>query len=168
MRSQAGYPENVQWKDAKTVFAAVHVVGSNNSLAPWTGQAAPTPEQLAEANARIQAAITWLDDAFDKAEKTRARGVAVMMQADTFAFDNENAVGFVAILDRLEERSAVYGKPVLLLQGDTHEFLVDTPFAGAPNLTRIVVQGAETANEWLKLTVDPSTAQVFSWERIGF
>ncbi len=168
VRSQAGYAENVQWKEAKVVFSAVHVVGSNNSLAPWTGQAAPTPEQLAEANARIAASSAWIDDAFDKAEKTKARGVVVMMQADTFIGDNENAAGFVAILDRLEERAAAYGKPVLLLQGDTHDFLVDAPLAGAPNLTRIVVEGAETANEWLKVTVDPSTPEVFSWERIGF
>jgi len=34
----------------------------------------------------------------------------------------------------------------------------------APNLTRIVVEG-ETASEWLRLTVDPRSPQVFSWQR---
>jgi hypothetical protein len=168
VRSQVGYPENVQWKEAKVVFSAVHVVGSNNSLAPWTGQTAPTPEQLAEANARIDAAVAWIDDAFDKAEKTKSRGVVVMMQADTFAGSNETLAGFVAILARLEERAAGFGLPVLLLQGDTHSFVTDTPLAGAPNLMRVVVEGAETGNEWLKVTVDPSTPAVFTWERIDF
>ena len=168
VRSQAGYPENVQWKEAKTVFGAVHVVGSNNSLAPWTGETAPTPEQLAEATARIDATIAWIDDVFDKAEKTKARGVVVMMQADTFVGDNESASGFASILDRLGQRAAAFEHPVLLLQGDTHAFLTDAPFPGAPNLTRVVVQGAETANEWLKIRVDPSSPEVFSWQRIGF
>ena len=57
---------------------------------------------------------------------------------------------------------------MLLLQGDTHDFVVDMPLAGAPNLTRVVVEGAETANEWLKVTVDPNTPEVFTWKRIGF
>lgn len=55
---------------------------------------------------------------------------------------------------------------MLLVQGDTHDFLVDTPLAGAPNLTRIVVEG-ETASEWLRLTVNPRDARVFSWQRIA-
>jgi Calcineurin-like phosphoesterase len=168
VRSQPSYPENVQWKEAKTVFSAVHVVGSNNGFAPWTGQTQPTPEQLAEANARIAAAIAWVDDAFDKAERTKARGVVLMMQADTFSFGNRTATGFVAILDRIEERAADFEKPVLLLQGDTHVFLVDAPLADAPNVTRIVVEGADAGNEWLKITVDPRSPGVFSWERVDF
>ena len=35
----------------------------------------------------------------------------------------------------------------------------------APNLTRIVVEG-ETASEWLRLTVDPRTDEILSWERV--
>ena len=168
VRPQPGYPENVQWQDSKVIFSASHVVGSNNSLAPWTGNTAPTPEQLAEGNARIDAALAWIDDAFDKATRTNARGVVLMMQADTFEFDNETLPGFVAILDRIEDRAASYGRPVLLLQGDSHVFTVDTPFAGAQNVTRIIVEGSTPANEWLKLTVDPSSPGVFSWERIDF
>ena len=47
--AQPSYPENVLWMQSQTVFAAVHVVGSNNSLAPWTGNTAPTPAQAGEA-----------------------------------------------------------------------------------------------------------------------
>jgi hypothetical protein len=35
----------------------------------------------------------------------------------------------------------------------------------AKNLTRIVVEGA-TVGEWLRLTVDPRTPEIFSWERV--
>ena len=69
-----------------------------------------------------------------------ARGVVIGMQADTFvtstAFDRINA--------RLEQRARQFKRPVLLLQGDTHVYKTDRPFAGAPNLVRVVVEG-ETA-----------------------
>jgi hypothetical protein len=55
---------------------------------------------------------------------------------------------------------------VLLIQGDTHEYLVDAPHAGAPNVTRVVVQG-ETASEWLRVTVNPRHARVFTWQRVA-
>jgi hypothetical protein len=35
----------------------------------------------------------------------------------------------------------------------------------AKNLTRIVVEGG-TVGEWLRLTVDPRTPEIFSWERV--
>jgi hypothetical protein len=43
VQSQAGrgLPENVSYRRAGVAFAALHVVGSNNSLAPWTGQTVP-------------------------------------------------------------------------------------------------------------------------------
>jgi hypothetical protein len=87
------------------------------------------------------------------------------MQADTFIGSNETAPAFKAIVDRIGERAADFGRPVLLLQGDTHAFTVDQPYAAAPNLTRIVVQG-ETASEWLRLRIDPRADRLFTWERI--
>jgi hypothetical protein len=63
---------------------------------------------------------------------------------------------------------------VLLVQGDTHLYLVDTPLVAGnagygiadavPNLTRVVVQG-ETASEWLRLEVDPTSATPFALQR---
>jgi hypothetical protein len=42
-----------------------------------------------------------------------------------------------------------------------------------PNLTRIVVQGALTADgnnprKWLRLTIDPRAPGVFSWENVSY
>jgi hypothetical protein len=73
--------------------------------------------------------------------------------------------GFDEIVGLIGSEAARFSRPVLLLQGDTHSFTVDAPYAGAPNLTRIVVEG-ETASEWLKLTVDPRASELFSWERV--
>jgi hypothetical protein len=163
--AQPGYPENQLWKQSRVVFAAAHVVGSDNGYAPWTGNTAPTAEQRAEVDGRIAAALGWIERAFEAAEEERARGVVLLMQADTFAGENESLDGFDEIVALIGSEAAVLDRPVLLLQGDTHSFLVDSPYPQAPNLTRIVVEG-ETASEWLRLTVNPRSRELFSWERM--
>jgi hypothetical protein len=69
-----------------------------------------------------------------------------------------------------------------LLNGDTHKYFSDQPLADATsatgmihhtqavsNLTRITVQGSTNLpNEWLKLTVDPSTPNVFTWGNVCY
>lgn len=162
--AQPGLPENQRWTQSGVVFAAVHVVGSNNSLAPWTGNTAATPEQRAEAEGRIAQDLAWIDRAFEDAARHHAAGVALLMQADTFEGENETLEGLAPIVTRIGERAAAFGKPVLLLQGDSHRFTVDHPYPGVPNLTRVIVEG-EQASEWLRLTVDPRSGAVFSWER---
>lgn len=160
----APFVENQRWSDAGVTYALVHVVGSDNGLAPWFGGAetpAQRTERLAEVAAREAEALEWIDRAFDAAERSKARGVVVGMQADTFA----GSTAFDRINARLEQRARRFGRPVLLLQGDTHVFKTDRPLAGAPNLVRVVVEG-ETASEWLRLTVDPRTREVFSWKRV--
>ena len=68
--AQPGYPENVRWTKSRVTFATLHVVGSDNGLAPWTGNLAPTPAQAAEVAARIAATVAWVDESFDEAERT--------------------------------------------------------------------------------------------------
>lgn len=162
-----GYVENVRWVESRVVFTTVHVVGSNNGLAPWTGDletAANVARREAEVAERIEAAVAWIDDAFDTAEATGAHGVVVAMQADTFA-TTPMLSGFVEVMDRLEERAAGLDGETLLLRGDTHKYLADQPFDAAPNLTRIVVEGG-TVDEWLRLAIDPRAEDLFTWERI--
>jgi glycerophosphoryl diester phosphodiesterase len=155
------FVENQRWEDGDVVYALVHVVGSDNGRAPWF-DGAETPEQraerLAEVEAREAAALEWIDRTFTAAKGER--GVVIGMQADTFA----GSTAFDRINARLERRAREFRRPVLLLQGDTHVYKTDRPLPGAPNLRRIVVEG-ETASEWLRLTVDPRTREVFRWTR---
>lgn len=160
----AEFVENVRWNRSDVTFATVHVVGSANDLQPWFG-AAETPEQraarLAEFERRQAADLAWIDEAFADAARREARGVVLAMQADTIVGTRE---GFAAINARIERLAGRFDGEVLLIQGDTHRYVVDRPFAGAPNLTRVVVEG-ETAGEWLRLTVDPRGPRLFSWTR---
>ncbi|MDQ3092745.1 MAG: metallophosphoesterase [Actinomycetota bacterium] len=158
------FVENQLWMQSRVVFSAVHVVGSRNGLAPWFG-GNETEEQrelrLEEYESRLAADLAWLDRTFATAQEEDARGVVVAMQADTFQGSDE---GFEEILDRLTELAGQFDGPVLLLQGDSHEYLVDRPLPDAPNVTRIVVEG-ETADEWLRLRIDPRGEQLFTWTR---
>ena len=161
--AQPGFPENTLFAQSGVVFAAIHAVGSNNGLAAWFGGAetdAQKQERLAEVEARTAAALEWIDTAFDRAAAMDAAGVLLAMQADT----ELGGSGFTEIRERIAERAAAFDGPVLLVQGDSHRYTVDHPFAEAPNLTRLVVEG-ETVDEWLRLTVDPKDDAVFTWSR---
>ncbi len=161
--AQAGYPENTLWAQSQVTFGVVHVVGSNNGLAPVPGETeAERAARLEEVAARTAAALEWIDAIFDRAEAAGAAGVLLGVQADTEIGAGQS--GFAAIRERIAERAAQFDGPVLLIQGDSHRYLVDKPFAQAPNLTRLVVEG-ETIDEWLRLTINARTEAVFSWTR---
>jgi Calcineurin-like phosphoesterase len=177
-RGYETFVENQLWVESKVVFSAVHVVGSNNGLAPWSGIGDPTPAlREAEVVERTAAALAWLDTTFDRAERRDAHGVVIVMQADMWDGPAEGLTGFRPIVQRLADRASAFGEPVLLIEGDSHAYLVDQPLAAgsplhgvttaAPNLTRIVVQGsADFPDAWLRLTVRPREAELFSWETI--
>lgn len=171
VRSQAGrrrfgaYVENQMLTRARVVVATVHVVGSNNGLAPWSG-GAETAEQragrLTEFGVRQAANLAWIDATFAAAARRGALGVIIAMQADTFPFGTPD--GSAAVVERIATRARRFRGPVLLLQGDTHRFVADRPLPSVPNVRRVVVEG-ETAGEWLRVDVEPRTGAVFAATR---
>jgi hypothetical protein len=175
------YPENVLWRSHGVQFGVVHVVGSNDDQFPWYGDrvdatGAPVPETPAETVLRAReylpreaAALDWIDRIFDDAEQHGAPAVALGMQADMWDGTAADQTAFIPIKALIADRSARFGKPVLLMEGDSHRFLVDRPAGQPENLTRIVVQGSTSVpHEWLRLHVDPSSAGVFSCENVVF
>ena len=177
------YRENVMWMESQVVFASFNVQGSNDDGAAW-GTPLPTDagnfdSQSGERAARARANSAWLDKTFQTAAENDAAGVVLMMQADmwdaTASLNN-----FDAFIVHIGNLAAAFGKPVLLLEGDSHSFRVDQPFTSAsplfalhpstpiaPNLTRIVVEGSDKGRtEYLRLTVDPQHGPLFSWERV--
>ena len=154
--------ENVRWIESRVAFATLHVVGSNNGLAPYAGRTSPTPAQEAEVSARISAVLAWIDSTFGLAEAAGLDGVVLMMQADTW--DPVPSSAQSAINERMAARTAAFDGEVLLLQGDSHEFVADNPL-DLPNFTRIVVHGETLPFEYLRLTVDPRDPRLFRWVR---
>lgn len=178
----AGYeefPEHVMWSKEDVVFAAIHVVGSNNGLASFDPNSAAvrTIEDDAEAARRIAASIDWINQTFDRAMQMEAAGVLIMMQANPVlevgytlpSGDDLTAerLGFTEILETLERRTLEFGKPVVLAHGDSHFFRVDKPGlvenAFIANFTRAENFGAENVH-WVEVTVDPASDEVFRFQ----
>lgn len=156
----ADYVENVLFERSRVVFATVHVVGSENDLQPWAqlpGGDRPA-ERLAEFAARRAANLAWITAAFAAAEESGAAGVVLLMQAEPMA-----TPGFIEERELITELATEFGRPVLLVHGDEHEYEVEPGYAGVSNLTRLETFG-DTATEWLRVTADPRDPEVFSWE----
>ena len=180
------YVENTIWKKARVVFAELNIPGSNNDLAPWgsplPADASSYPSQSEEYASRARANRAWLEKTFATAERTHAVGVVLLTQADMWDGTRATLGGFDALVEQIGGLAQRFGKPVLLINGDSHVFRVDNPFSAASplhaihastpvaeNVTRIIVEGSAAGRtEYLRLTIDPrnkSTA-LFAWERV--
>jgi hypothetical protein len=181
------FPENVRWFASRVEFGDLNLPGSNNDWVPWFGQP-QTSSQIDEVTQRTTADIAWLDRIFDRASHQDAKAVVIGIQADLWdpaiEGDPSQYDHFQPIVQELAEDSLAFGKPVLLLNGDSHQFTDDHPLADparpqnksiygitqdVPNLHRITVNGSTTpCHEWLRLRIDPRSSGIFSYERVRF
>jgi hypothetical protein len=181
------FPENVRWFASGVQFGDLNLPGSNNDWAPWFEQP-QTSSQIDEVTQRTAADLAWLDGIFNRAERNDARAVVIGIQADMWdpAIEGDPASydHFQPIVQELAERSLSFHGPVLLLNGDSHQFTDDHPLADparpqnksiygvtedVPNLHRITVNGSTTpCHEWLRLRIDPRSRNVFTYERVLF
>jgi hypothetical protein len=159
------YVENARWTIGRVLFVTAHVVGSNNNLGR-------TPEADEEYHSRNAADLYWLRESFSLARERGLLGVVVAMHADP-RFELPPArrarTGFGDLLQALREETIAFGRPVLLIHGDSHIFRLDHPLRDLdsgtpiPIFTRLEVFGSPTAG-WVKVTVDPGNVQPFSVE----
>lgn len=159
-----GYPENARLMIGGVMVVTLHVVGSNN------GFEIREIEAVEEFMARDAANISWLEQAFIAAEAEDAAAVIVAIHANIFEgeFDrwgNEgwpNHSGFAAFGEALKVAAARFGRPVLLVYGDSHVFRQSRPFPStAPNLMALEVFGASDMHA-VEIGVDIEAPGVFS------
>jgi hypothetical protein len=186
-QTDRGIPENVRWKGAGVSFATLHVVGSNDDLAPWTGvgNTTATAEQVAEEHARMAAAIDNVRAAFTTARRQGLRGVVLMQQADMFdptVTDPHPAdySAFRPLVQALVDESRTFHGPVYLFNGDSHRFNQDRPLAaGSPwldfygakhsadNLMRVTVDGSDLGEaDWLKVGVHRHGPELLTFQQV--
>ena len=159
---QATYIENRRWERAGVVFATLHIVGSNNNL---------QRDQTAvnEYIARNAANLAWMRATFETAAKQNARAVVLAFQADLVwdqdGFEDRRA-GFTDTLNALRRHARAFGKPVLIVHGDRHRFVIDKPLHQnrqlIPNVTRLMVFGDNEVHG-VRITVDTDNPDVFSF-----
>ena len=182
--ANSAYVENTMWMESQFVFAVLNVSGTNNDRGPWglplPANAADYPSQEQEQASRAQANSAWLEKAFATATDNDAAGVILLLQADLWF--GASVSGYDALVQQIGSIAAAFGKPVLLLEGDSHVFRVDHPFSAnsplrarhpsapvAENVTRLVVEGGLVGRtEYLRLTIDPQgkNTDLFTFERV--
>jgi hypothetical protein len=181
-RSERDYPENVIWQRGNVLFVTVNLPGSNNDLLPWYGTM--TTRQRDEVAARTAADLSWLDRAFGEAQGAGAGAVVIGTQADMWdpagaeVNGGDGLHGYDSVVTHLADLIGSYGKPVLLINGDSHVYELDHPMeASSPyygfhppvgdvtNFTRLTVQGSTNPMEWVEVTVDPSSSTPFTFVR---
>jgi hypothetical protein len=195
--SDAEYVENVTFRQSSIRFVTVNLPGgSNNDNDIWYGTPSMSQEQSTEIATRTAADLHWLDAAFDKAVAEKSKAVVIMLQADMWDTTDSatHQTQFEPMIAEIATRTAAFGKPVLLINGDSHIYRSDNPLQqGAPcfvepasgqaavpctndawnqhpsynvaNFHRIVVHGSTFPLEWLKMTLDPS--QNVGWTTDG-
>jgi len=203
--ADAQFVENVMWEESQVLFVTLNVPGSNDDHLPWSGgtsaiPGAPypakaflnEPARLQEVAERDAANLRWLTSAFQTAEATDAKAVLIGLQADMWdpaavVAGGDGLDGYDTFVQRLAALAAHFGRPVLLINGDSHLYEADHPLSTAfytqpggvgdlhhvgypvPNLTRITVQGSTNLpHEWLRVTIDPRTPWVFGWEHVVY
>lgn len=139
--------ENLRWQQQDVVFATVHLVGSNNNL---EGR---DPKAAAEFFERDAANVAWIRAAFEQAEQRRASALVLAFQADMFEprSGNDDFPGHSgfrrSVGQTLLPLARQWGKPVLVIHGDSHRFVIDQPFTldkkPLTNVTRLEVPGAQ-------------------------
>jgi hypothetical protein len=175
--------ENLRWSMGGVTFATLHIVGSNDNFGR-------TPEMDAEHVERKAANMAWMKQAFAAAKADNSRGLVLMAQANPgfenhwparpkqlyFALfrgvrppDPAQPTGYDDYIKALAEELEGYDKPVAFLHGDTHLHRIDKPLYSKKtnrlfeNFTRVETFGNPDTH-WVRVTVDPSDPQVFTFK----
>ena len=184
------FVENIWLQRNGVLFATVNMPGgSNNDTDPWYGTPAMSAAQQQEVNERTAADLRWIDVAFRRATVDGNGALVLMLQADMWDLDGKAAAHiaeYKQFIDRIAADAKAFGRPVLLVNGDSHGYRSDNPLQqgaacfsetgtgtatqacaqdayanqpngyNVPNFHRIVVHGSTTPLEWLKMKVDLS------------
>jgi hypothetical protein len=178
--------ENRRWIVGKVMYAVLNIQGSCNNLCDDY----PDPVEYAARNA---ADIAWMQSTFQTAKDQGCVAVMFLSQADPGWDDtdgtraptrNANTLveddaqkatdGFHDFLVALRTETIAFGKPVAYVHGDSHYFRVDKPLLDSKgnrvtNFTRVETFGDHQPSlgdvNWLKVNVDPSSREVFSYEQ---
>ncbi|MFD8389179.1 hypothetical protein ACFV2N_08215 [Streptomyces sp. NPDC059680] len=137
--ADAQYVENVMWAQNDIVFATINVPGgSNNDADPWYKVPTATQAQTDERTNRTAADVRWLDAAFADARARHAKAVVITAQADMWDLDGktkDHLTNYEPIISEVAAKTTEFGRPVLMLNGDSHLYRSDNPLSPTATCT---------------------------------
>ncbi|MEP6540464.1 MAG: hypothetical protein ABJF23_34390, partial [Bryobacteraceae bacterium] len=131
------YKENVTWRIGNIIFVGLNQPGSNNNRQRNIAASSPAPldDSELEYMNRNAANIAWVNKAFDAAAADpNTKAVVIMHQANVFERYLEAGQGYMRsgyedFVTVLRNRTIAFGKPVVLVGGDTHTVRIDKPMS---------------------------------------
>jgi hypothetical protein len=164
----AEFVEHARWSASNLVFATLHIVGSGNFTETFPARTAADDEEVQR---RLEASLAWLHETFAAAKSAAAGGIVIAFHANPgFYWSPADQRPFRPLLDALAEEAVAYGKPVLLIHGDTHEFTTDHPLRARgtnqpiANVTRLEVPGSPDVG-WVRVVVTTGETPSFAFEQ---
>ncbi len=165
-QGHVGFPENARYRSGRVGFITAHVVGSNNNFE------ARDLKNVEEFFARSRASSDWLAQGFEAFDELEV--IVVAIHADMFEFDfNEfgrerwlRHSGFREFGSTLKDAAQRFGKPVLLVFGDSHRHVIFRPFPNdAPNVLAMEVYGARDMHA-VEIVIAPGVTEPFTFDTV--
>ena len=162
----AAWRENVRWEFEGALFVGVNIPGSNNN---WKNRG-----DNSEFHERLKANTAWIDTNFRSARERNLRAVMLVLQANP-DFEGEEAAkqkarpgfrdGFAEFKAQLVQEARAFGKPVVVVHGDTHSYQLNQPLkdetgATVANVTRLETPGSPFVG-WVRTVIAADDPQVF-------
>ncbi len=134
------YVENVWFEKSSVLFATINLPGGSNNGASYlsTGVAGLSALSISDLSRqqeianRTGAAFRWMDNAFSKAKANGDSAIVIMVQGDMWDLDSntmsaKTLTEWKQYIDKLATLTKDFGKPVLLINGDSHFYRSDNP-----------------------------------------
>ena len=167
--ADAQFVENTWFEKSGVIFMTLNIPGgSNNNNDIWFGTPTMTNAQFNEVATRTAANLRWLDTVFTKAITNQNIAIVIQIQADMWDQDGvskAHLTEYKQFIDKIAAKTIAFGKPVLLINGDSHNYRSDNPLV--PGAT-CVVEAPATGSVGAPLAAassavscnDPSVASV--------
>ena len=140
--ADAQFVENVWFEKNGVLFMTINVPGgSNNNNDIWYGAPTMSNAQANEVATRTAANLRWLDAAFAQATANKDIAVVIQIQADMWDQDGASTgkahlTQYKQFIDKIAAKTLAFAKPVLLINGDSHNYRSDNPLV--PKATCVV------------------------------
>ena len=174
--------ENSYWYYNDVLFATIHIVGSADGHSPYS------VSEAAESIKRRKANWEWIPKLGEIAQSRTTKAIVLAWHASIFerratgwsesdfsgtVIKGQISGPYLGPALAVSELSKKFGKPILIVHGDDHRFIVDRPFYMSEsekrldkrryeNITRLQVFGAPEVRS-VKVRVEPDTPWVFSF-----
>lgn len=158
---QQGFIENARWEINDVIFATLHIPGTNNGRKQI--QRSAVNKALDEADYRDKSNEKWLHELFEVAQSAQA--IVIALHADIYytgftkpvcsTTNRTDCDGFKNIRDLIAKKTNEFGKPVLVIHGDTGAYCLHQPYTSIPNLWRLNAAGDYKYIDANQITFDP-------------